>query len=166
MDAFSLALSFGTLGIKRKTQVVISSVVGVFHFFMPIFGTLAGVIFTRTTHLDGDFIESVIFLYIAILMFKDFRSEEREKLDISIIGILIFALGVSLDSFGVGFALNYEISEMFACSCVFAIISASFTLAGLMLGEKLNHLVGKYSILIGAVIMSVLSLINFCQFVF
>ncbi len=165
MDAFSLALSFGTLLIDRNKKMCISSTVGLFHFFMPILGSIFGLWFISVLHTDADLLETVIFSYIAIMMFKDYKNEDRENINISFWGILIFALGVSLDSFGIGFALNLDVIDRVVSSIIFALTSSIFTFLGLCLGGKLNHLIGKYSILLGSIIMSFLAFINFCQFV-
>ena len=42
MDAFSLSLSYGTNGIKEHDIRKIAITVGIFHFFMPLFGLLMG----------------------------------------------------------------------------------------------------------------------------
>lgn len=165
MDAFSLALSFGTLLIDNRKKMYISGTVGLFHFFMPILGSIFGLWFIKALHINADLLESVIFSYIAIMMFKDYKNDDRENINISFWGVLIFALGVSLDSFGIGFALNLGVVDRVISSVVFACTSLIFTFLGLCLGGKLNDLIGKYSILLGASIMGVLAFINFCQFV-
>ena len=38
MDAFSLAIIYGTNGIDRKKIILLSLVVGIFHFIMPNLG--------------------------------------------------------------------------------------------------------------------------------
>lgn len=166
MDAFSLALSFGTMINNAKKRFSISGTVGLFHFFMPLIGAFIGRVFVRNLHVQADFLEGVIFFYIAILMFRDFKNGEDEKFDISFIGIILFAFGVSLDSFGVGFTFSMSLFEMIRAVSIFAITSAGFTYLGLKLGDKLNKLVGEYSVLAGAIIMTILALINFCQLLF
>ena len=42
MDAFSLALVYGTFGIDRKNKIILSLIVGCFHFVMPLFGMFIG----------------------------------------------------------------------------------------------------------------------------
>lgn len=163
MDAFSLALSFGTLITDKKKRVSISGTVGLFHFFMPLFGSILGSIFVHKFHIHGDFLEGIIFSYIAILMVKDFFAGEEEKFDISFWGIILFALGVSLDSFGVGFTFTMSFFEKLIAVFVFAFVSSFFTFAGLSLGNRLNKFVGEYSVLVGASIMIILAVINFCQ---
>jgi len=166
MDAFSLALSFGTLGIKKKTRFLVGGTVGIFHFSMPLLGALVGIIFNKCLHLEADFVEGVIFLYIAFLMFKDFKNPHDEEFNLNMLGILVFALGVSIDSFGVGFALSMDIVSRLKSSLIFAFTSAIFTITGLYLGKSLNKLVGEYSVLVGAIIMTILSFINFWNFFF
>lgn len=166
MDAFSLALSFGTLSLSRKMNFILSSTVGVFHFFMPVLGTLLGVIFINKLHIEAHFLSAIIFAYIAFVMFKDFREEKTESIKLSIVGILIFALGVSLDSFGVGFALHLSGINLVKSALTFTVVSFCFTFIGLNLGKKLSSLVGVYSVLVGSIIMFILAVINFCQFLF
>ena len=42
MDAFSLSLAYGTLGLSKKETIQLSSIVGIYHFFMPIIGMFLG----------------------------------------------------------------------------------------------------------------------------
>ena len=37
MDAFSLAILYGTLSFDKKKSLTLSGSVGVFHFFMPLY---------------------------------------------------------------------------------------------------------------------------------
>lgn len=164
MDAFSLALTVGTLGLSNKTKILLSTTVGLFHFFMPLLGHFLGVAFVQSIEMDTHIISGCIFLYIAILMFKDFKGEEEVNFKLSFIGACVFALGVSLDSFGVGFALTMSIADCVRCFIMFTLCSTCFTYIGLNLGTVLNSLIGKYSVLAGSTIMAVLGLLNFCQF--
>lgn len=164
MDAFSLALSIGTLYIPKKKRLLLSFIVGIFHFFMPLIGMVVGKYFTSLVHVSTDLLSTVIFLYIAYGMYKEYRESDYIDFDISIYGMLIFALGVSLDAFGVGFTLvnnNY----LFLIPLVFAVFSLTFTLLGLSLGKVLNDYIGKYAIIFGISIMLILSIFNFVKFI-
>ncbi|UKI27225.1 MAG: hypothetical protein L6V91_00695 [Bacilli bacterium] len=46
MDAFSLALIYGTQGITKKHKVLLSVIVGAYHFIMPLIGTGIGSLIT------------------------------------------------------------------------------------------------------------------------
>ena len=42
MDAFSLSLLYGTLGMKKEEKLILSFIVGIFHFIMPLLGKCFG----------------------------------------------------------------------------------------------------------------------------
>ena len=42
MDAFSIALAYGTLDLPKRLEIITSIIVGLFHFFMPICGFKVG----------------------------------------------------------------------------------------------------------------------------
>ena len=42
MDAFSLALAYGTLQLPPKRIFLLTIIVGIYHFIMPIIGRLMG----------------------------------------------------------------------------------------------------------------------------
>ena len=50
MDAFTLSLSIGTTSPKKKNQLLLSILIGSFHFFMPIIGNKIGNIFQYKSH--------------------------------------------------------------------------------------------------------------------
>lgn len=163
MDAFSLALSLGTLAFPLKLRVGLASLTGAFHFFMPLLGTFLGSVFVDALHIDVHLLSFSIFFYIAIVMFKDFKTGEAVNFKLTILGALIFAFGVSLDSFGIGVALQLSGLKMINSFLIFTLMSFSFTLLGLNLGNRLNSLIGEYSVLLGALIMMGLALFNLIQ---
>ena len=61
MDAFSLALAYGTINLNGKEINILSIIVGIYHFFMPIVGMLIGSYITKFIHIGGDIIILVIF---------------------------------------------------------------------------------------------------------
>lgn len=164
LDAFSLALSLGTMSFSKKENLLISLSVGVFHFFMPILGSLVGHRFIDFLNIDISFFSAVIFLYIALQMFKEFKSDEQEIFKMNICGLMTFALGVSLDSFGVGFTIHGDLLYLLVCALIFSVFSFVFTFIGLNLGKIINKLIGSYAILLGTIVMTVLAIVNFVNF--
>lgn len=162
MDAFSLALTIGTLKFSNKICLSLAVLVGIFHFMMPSLGTILGGVFCSSIHMNLHVVSGIIFMYIAVMMFKDYKRED-EVFKLSITGALMFALGVSLDSFGVGFTMQTDIVERLQSFLVFTCTSGIFTFLGLKLGGVLKSIIGSYSILLGACIMTILGIINFCQ---
>ena len=65
MDAFSLALGYGTQGIGKKNEILLAVIVGVFHFFMPLIGLFIGNAIYQYFVFNFDLVVGIIF-FIAI----------------------------------------------------------------------------------------------------
>ena len=68
MDAFSLSLIYGTQGISKRNEILLSIIVGIFHFFMPLMGLLFGNIITSYYEFNLDMFVGIIFIIIGIEM--------------------------------------------------------------------------------------------------
>lgn len=163
MDAFSLAVSIGTMNLKFKKMMILSLTVGIFHYVMPSLGFLLGIKFLEHFNLNTEFVSGIIFLYIAIQMIKEYKSEEVCKFG-TLVEVLLFGLAVSIDSFGVGFTYNGLYSDTIFSFLIFSVSSFLFTFFGLFLGKTLKKIIGKYAVLMGFVIMLFLSILNFVKF--
>lgn len=159
MDAFSLSILYGTLGFSKRRVIGLSLVVGIFHFFMPLFGSVVGVALLHFLPVDQDLIVGVIFMVIAIEMTLSTFKEEEIMNIVGLSSLLLFGFTVSIDSFSVGIGLLAISSNCLVTVSVFSIISATFTFLGLLIGKKLNIVFGKYATWIGSVILIVLSLV-------
>ena len=141
MDAFSLALAYGTIGLIRKEMNVLSIIVGIYHFFMPILGMLTGSYITKFIHVGQNIIILVIFSIIGINMIIESAKEKEEVNKMKLVEMLLFGFAVSIDSFSVGIGLNNISNNFFMCSSIFSITSFIFTYVGLRLGNKLNNII-------------------------
>ena len=159
MDAFSLSLAYGTISMSKREINLLSMIVGIYHFFMPILGMFIGKIIFNIMHLSGDLIILIIFGFIGIdMIIESFKSEEKVK-RMKISEMIIFGLAVSIDSFSVGIGINSISNNFIMSSTIFSIISFIFTYIGLKLGNKLNQLIGKVATLIGGVALIIFGLI-------
>lgn len=163
MDAFSLAISIGTTNVNIKKILLISFIVSLYHFVMPSLGYFFGNVFLSHIHINTHLVSGIIFLYIAIQMMKEYRSDDVGKFG-NFLEILMFGLGVSIDSFGVGFTYMLPYITCVRAFILFSISSFIFTFIGAYLGKTLNKFIGKYAILIGFLIMLCLSILNFVKF--
>lgn len=153
MDAFSLALAYGTLGLSNIFSFKISSSVGVFHFFMPLLGMSVKYYLMEYSSMSFDFITFIIYFYLGINFLLESREKRKVSKMCSMKDIFLFSLAVSLDSFSVGLAqLNLTIIS----PITFAIFSFFFTLIGLKLGKKLNSMFGKTAVIIGGIFFLIL----------
>ena len=158
MDAFSLSLIYGTYGFDKGKMLVLSSVVGVFHFFMPLLGLLFGKLLISRFSFDLNLMVGIIFLVIGIEMVISIGKDEEVKMLNSLMGFLLFGLSVSIDSFTTGIGLAVISNNYLLVSLLFMIVSGFFTYIGLRLGNRFSNKFGKISTIIGGLIMCVLAI--------
>ena len=153
MDAFSLALLYGTYGLSKKDELMLSTIVGLFHFFMPLIGLLFGNVIFRYLVVDSNFVVGIIFGLLGIEMFiSSFRSEEV-KILIGFVPFLLFGLSVSIDSLTTGIGLSSISDNYLMVSSIFMFFSAFFTYFGLKLGGFLSDKFGKVATMFGGSLM-------------
>lgn len=156
MDAFSVALAYGTNKLKLNKIIAFSILIGIFHFIMPIVGSIIGVkiqtIIPNINNLVG-----IVFLILAIQMFIT-RNDSTEIKNTNIISILIVAFSVSIDSFTIGIGLGILKNNIIPPALIFSITSCLISFFGLIIGNKINEKLGKKSIYIGILILLIISL--------
>ena len=151
MDAFSLSLIYGMVGISEKNKIKLAIIVGIFHFFMPIIGNILGYFISDISYINLDIVACVILLYIGTsLIISNFKDEDVINNGNN---YLMFGLSVSIDSMMVGVGLKAITSNYFMASSIFSITSFSFTYAGLLLGSAIGKKIGKYAKVVGGVIL-------------
>lgn len=158
MDAFSLSLVYGLEPINKNNKILLSIIVGIYHFIMPIVGIFFGKIIINYLPFNVNILVSIIFSIIGIDMIYSSLKNKEEKLSISILGFLLFGLSVSIDSFTTGIGMNIINNNYIEVSIIFAIISSIFTYIGLLLGNKINKKIGSISSLFGGIILLILSI--------
>ena len=151
MDAFALALSYGIRKISIKNVILTSLSVGIFHFFMPLIGSIIGISLFEYTIFKPKFILGLVFLILSIDMFIHFFEKEEKIRPLNLFGTLFFAFSVSFDSLSVGLGIRYLYNNILMCVSIFCIISAFFTSVGFYLGKKISNTIGKYSFLLGSI---------------
>lgn len=158
MDAFSLALIYGTYGLTKKQKITLSIIVGTFHFIMPLIGLSFGNMIYQYFILNINLLVGIIFAIIGINLIISSKKEEEVKILVSFLGFLLFGLSVSIDSLTTGIGLSAISNNYFAVASMFMIISASFTYLGLHLGNKLSDKFGTYATISGGIMMIILAL--------
>ena len=156
MDAFSLALIYGTLNLDQKLEITMSIIVGIFHFFMPLLGFSIGKLILSVIKINLSYIVGIIFIVLGVEMLFSINHSEKIKILTNIFSIIAFAFTVSIDSFSTGIALGAVKTNIIVSCLLFSVISCTFTYLGLVLGKKLSRDFGKVAIIIGSVILLVL----------
>jgi len=158
MDAFSLALIYGTLNMETKYHNLMSIFVGIFHFFMPLFGYFLGKIIFSVLPISPKIVAGVIFIALAIEMLLSLKKEEQLKILENIFSICLFAFTVSIDSFSIGIGLGNLTNQILLAGLIFSLTSATFTYLGVKLGDILVKKFGNISTLLGSIILFILGI--------
>jgi len=161
MDTFSLSLCYGTIGLNTKKTILLSIVVGLFHFIMPLIGITIGNIIINNLIIDGKYLILLIFSIIGIDMILEAFKEKEKNMLTSFLGIILFAFSVSIDSFSTGIGLNIMTDKIFGSLIIFILTSSIFTYLGIKLGKILNTKLGKISNIIGGVVLILLGIYFF-----
>ena len=152
IDAFSLAVSVGINNKIYKKRKLYSTVVGLFHFFMPIIGFLFRTVINLIIILPSKLIFSLVIVFIIAGIFL-------EKKDTKIyIKPFLFGLSVSLDSLTMGITLNK--SNVIIAALFFSINSYLFTCAGFKIAYKINDKYHDKSKIISIVLLLIILVYN------
>lgn len=158
MDAFSIAIIYGTLDMNKKTTRKVSISVGVFHFFMPIIGYILGKIILSILSINIDILVGTIFIILSLEMLLSIKKDDQINILTNLVSILIFSFTVSIDSFSVGIAYGALNNSIIVSSIIFSTVSCLFTYIGVCLGKKLVKRFGSISTLIGSIILLILGI--------
>lgn len=158
MDAFSLALAYGTLNLNKKDIYKLSLIVGIYHFFMPLLGLFFGNIILNYINNPNILVFIILFIIGIEMIYETFKEEDIKNI-VNLKQILLFGLAVSVDSFSVGIGLNVISKNYLYCAFIFSLFSLSFTYLGLILGKKINNVIGKTSTIIGGLVLIVIAFI-------
>lgn len=159
MDAFSLSIAYGTLGLNKKDNILLSVIVGIYHFIMPFIGLTIGSIILKYIKISPNIIVFIVLLLIGIEMIIESFKEKEEVKQLSSLEMLIFGFAVSVDSFSIGIGLNAVELSPIICFFIFSFTSLIFTYFGLFIGKKINNIVGKLSTILGGIMLIILGLI-------
>lgn len=156
MDAFSLSLAYGTLDIQKRDRFILSLIVGIYHFFMPLIGLFIGSKIIAILPINPNTVVFVVLSFIGIQMIIESKKETVVEKKLKFKEKLLFGLAVSLDSFSVGIGLNQIYSNIYIADFIFSLSSFLFTFLGLFLGTAVHNLVGKISTLIGGITLIII----------
>ncbi|MFB5662754.1 manganese efflux pump MntP family protein [Alteribacillus sp. HJP-4] len=155
MDAFSMSLAVAMKG-ARVRYVRTACVVGLFHMLMPCIGLYGGRWIASSYEKLALFAGGTLLLLVGLQMVWAGLSKD-ENAEVAIIprgaGLYLFALLVSIDSFSIGITLGILQAGLLKVLLVFGLVSAFFTWFGLKVGSRFQSIFGRYSEMLGGVIL-------------
>ncbi|MBE6140090.1 MAG: hypothetical protein E7172_00910 [Firmicutes bacterium] len=160
MDTFSLSLSISPFLKSEKYVNLIPFVVGLFHFLLPLLSSWVGFYILKYFNFTTNKILGIILIVLAFNMLVNYFKKNEIKLTLNLLGIMIFALSVSIDSLSVGFGINSLTKNPLVASLIFAGCSFSFTYLGLIIGKYCKKFLGGIANLIGIILLLILGVIH------
>ena len=159
MDAFSLALAYGTLGMNKKYKIFLSIIVGFYHFVMPLIGMFLGEVILSLFKFNYDILVALILGFIGIQMIVDSFKGNDDVYELKLADLFLFGLAVSIDSLTLGITLpNLGVNKILS-PLIFALVSSLFTFVGLSIGNKIEKMLGKIATIIGGVILTLIGIL-------
>ncbi|PYZ96299.1 hypothetical protein CR205_17150 [Alteribacter lacisalsi] len=154
LDAFSISVGMGMIGLRLRQIVMIGMTVGLFHVMMPLLGIVLGKLVSQYIGVFAYILGAALLLYIGMQMIRSSFSDDTGPAFSPIgWGLILFALTVSIDSFSAGLSLGMLGAKTFVTLVSFGLFSALLTWAGLFLGRKAEGVLGRYSEMLGGCIL-------------
>lgn len=149
LDAFSVAIAIGIYNAEKKHHMIFSLIVGVFHFFMPVLGSITNNLLFGKFIINGNKFMGTILLIIAIQGILELKKEDNSFVNNN---VFLLAFAVSIDSYFAGVGLQSIRSVKKAHYLIFTIFSSIFSFIGCKIGHKakkvFNNLANYIAILI------------------
>jgi manganese efflux pump family protein len=154
MDAFSVGLGMGMYRLRLRQILKIGITIGIFHVWMPLVGMIAGRFLSEQFGSFASLIGGLLLILLGIQMIWAGLRKGQESIITPIgLGLLFFALSVSLDSFSVGLTLGIYGARTVAAIVCFGFAATVMTWVGLLIGRKVQGWLGSYSESLGGIIL-------------
>ncbi len=155
MDAFSISLGLGMRRVRLRKLTEISLLIGLFHMLMPMLGIVMGKYLSEfigdlAIYIGG----SILILFGVHMIFSSFFAEKWPAwTGTTGLGLLLFSLGVSMDSFSVGLSLGLFAVNTLLAILLFGLSGLIMTATGLFIGGKIGYRMGDYGEAVGGMIL-------------
>ncbi|MDE5414686.1 manganese efflux pump MntP [Alkalihalobacterium chitinilyticum] len=154
MDAFSVALGMGLVGLRYRQMFKIGIVIGGFHIIMPLLGIVTGKLVSNYFGLFATYLGGGLLLFLGLQMSISSLKKDGGRMMKPIgFGLIIFALSVSLDSFSAGLSLGMLGAKTVIAVAAFGLMSMILSWTGLVMGSRFKGIIGSYGELLGGLIL-------------
>jgi len=157
IDAFAVSLSAGAYLVKADARQTfrISFHFGLFQFFMPLLGWLAGSELANKIQAVDHWVAFCLLALIGGKMIKESMQDSKEIEKDLTRGWSLVALSVatSIDALAVGFSLSLIGMKIFLPAVLIGIVAGTMSLIGVRLGERVSGLFGRRAEFVGGVVL-------------
>lgn len=174
IDAFSVAIGLGLMGVKVREILLVSGVVSIFHVFMPLTGLYLGGYLGSVAGPVASLIGALVLVAIGLNICwdslrdsswlrsarpKDGGAEKVMTVNFrSPVSLIVMAGSVSLDALSVGFGLGTLKVDLWLTVITMGVIAGLMTATGMAFGKGLHSIVGEKAGIIGGIILVIIGL--------
>lgn len=144
MDAFAVALSAGVLlnPISRRQLFRLGFHFGLFQGVMPVIGWLAGVGLKKFVAVYAPWIAFILLVFVGGKMVYEALTDQQGDTDrrdpTRGVTMVLLSIATSIDALAVGFSLSLLGVAIWLPAVVIGVITASLTVAGMLLGSNIG----------------------------
>ncbi|MEG1850846.1 MAG: manganese efflux pump [Bacilli bacterium] len=162
LDAFSLTLALSMNKLTRTNKLTLISFVTVFHFILPLLGSIIGNTFINVINIQIKYLLILVLIFITISIINSFKENKEIKI-YNNFSFILLSLMVALDSFSVGIGIKYITSHIIVTSIIFSLCSFFFTTLALIIGKLISLKAGTYSKILEIIILFTLIIYYLCK---
>jgi manganese efflux pump family protein len=162
MDAFAVAIGVSLMmgGCSMRQMLRLSLSFGLFQFFMPVLGWLAGHTVEKRIQKFDHWIAAGLLLFVAVKMIKEALEKKRDGSETASCPdmtrghrLLMLSLATSMDALAVGLGLAALHVSVVYPSVIIGLVAFTLTAAGTKLGPLLGRWAGKWAEIAGGVVL-------------
>ncbi len=158
IDAFSVAIGIGAANRQKSWAPVLrmSFAFGLFQFFMPLAGWMAGsTIVDLIAGFDHWIAFGLLFLIGVKMIREAFENEKSEEKPDQTKGLplLMLSIATSIDALAVGFSFSLLKTPIFYPSVIIGLVCFTMTAVGMMFGKALAGIFGRKVEIAGGLVL-------------
>ena len=171
MDCFAVSLAIGTTTRTRLiyAAAVIALCFGAFQAGMTAIGWLAGVSLIGFISAYDHWISFILLAIVGGKMIWEGvqGSDDETHIEvIRIVPVIVLSLATSIDALAVGVSFGVLQTEILLPALIIGIVCFGISFAGVMLGERLEKLLGNRMEIFGGVILILIGLRILTEYMF
>jgi putative Mn2+ efflux pump MntP len=157
-DCFAVSLSVGASGkeFSWKSMLKVAGAFGLFQMAMPLLGWLIGQTVVELIASFDHWLAFALLAFIAVRMAWEFIKgvSESESVDIDKwANLLTLAVATSIDALAVGLSFAFLHINIWIAAAIIGVVAFSVSAVSYWLGRKVNAWIGRWALLLGAVIL-------------
>ncbi len=160
MDCFAVALGIGATRAALSTRSVFRVVFhfGFFQGLMAFLGWLSGTTIVGLISRIDHWIAAGLLAVVGVHMIVDGLKQDCEETPVKDptrgSSLVLLSIATSIDALAIGLSLAVMKADIFTSSFVIAVVSAVFSIAGMLLGSRLGACFGRRMEIVGGLILN------------